>query len=55
MVPASEDWQKLKRVGVTGRAWGIQDGNGGKRQVLGTAKRQFLRGSRKILPHASIP
>lgn len=35
MVSAFEDWQKLKRVGVTGRAWGIQEGNGGKRQCCG--------------------
>lgn len=27
MVPAFEDWQELKRVGVTGRAQGILEGN----------------------------
>jgi hypothetical protein len=34
MVPASEDWQKTERVGVTGRALGIQEGNEGTGRVL---------------------
>lgn len=34
MVPASEDWQKTERVGVTGRALGIQEGNEGTSRAL---------------------
>lgn len=34
MVPASEDWQKTERVGVTGRALGIQEGNEGTGRAL---------------------
>lgn len=64
MVPAFEDWQKLKRVGVTGRAWGILEGNREEAvaamlwrqgEVLGPAKRQFPGASRKILLHVPIP
>lgn len=63
MVPAFEDWQKLKRVGVTGRAWGILEGNREgavaamlwrQGEVLGPAKRQFPGESRTIL-HVPIP
>ena len=38
MVPAFEDWQKLKRVGVTGRAWGIRKGNEGEQCCGGTER-----------------
>lgn len=34
MVPTSEDWQKLKRVGVTGRVWGIQEGRERKEEAV---------------------
>lgn len=37
MVPAFEDWQKLKRVGVTGRVWGIWKGSEGEQCCEGTA------------------
>lgn len=64
MVPALEDWQKLKRVGATGRAWGILEENREEavaamlrrqREVLGPAKRQFPGESRKSLLHVPIP